>query len=360
MKEKGIVTGIYGTLHFLVDFCCAFFIFRAFGRSENLYFIFLIYNFCAFALQMPAGLLADKWNRNCQVAAAGGFLTAVPGLLYFCYSGIFAGSAMAACVEMLSVVLTGIGNCLFHVGGGIEILNAGKDRLWPLGIFVSPGAAGIFFGGLLGKGETIPFMLPFIVLIMEIIFLLLWQKRVRGGYISENKPVRAGHEGFFDAAMAAALFCFFLVVVLRSHLGMIYSFPWKKEAVGGVLCLIFVMLGKAAGGIFADRFGIGRTGFLSLTAASLCFLSAGNMWFGIMGIFCFNMSMPLTLYLAARIFPDSRGFAFGILTFAIFIGFLPAYFGYYECTPFMPVICGLCSLLLLTAGYLIMRKRGWV
>ena len=37
--------------------------------------------------------------------------------------------------------------------------------------------------------------------------------------------------------------------------------------------------------------------------------------------------MPLTLYGAARLLPGAKGFAFGLLTFALFLGFLPVYAG---------------------------------
>ena len=76
MNGQRAVTVIYGTLHFFVDFCCAFFLLGMLLESENLYYYFLIYNFCAFALQMPFGLLADRWKRNNLVAAAGCLMTA--------------------------------------------------------------------------------------------------------------------------------------------------------------------------------------------------------------------------------------------------------------------------------------------
>ena len=44
-------------------------------------------------------------------------------------------------------------------------------------------------------------------------------------------------------------------------------------------------------------------------------------------MFLFNMTMPLTLWACARLLPETRGFAFGILTFGLFLGFLPTAFG---------------------------------
>ena len=41
----------------------------------------------------------------------------------------------------------------------------------------------------------------------------------------------------------------------------------------------------------------------------------------------FNMSMPVTLYLLAVNLPGLYGFSFGLLTFGLFLGFLPVYAG---------------------------------
>jgi FSR family fosmidomycin resistance protein-like MFS transporter len=37
------------------------------------------------------------------------------------------------------------------------------------------------------------------------------------------------------------------------------------------------------------------------------------------------MSMPSTLYLLGKHMPDMLGFSFGLLTFGLFLGFLPVY-----------------------------------
>ena len=46
---------------------------------------------------------------------------------------------------------------------------------------------------------------------------------------------------------------------------------------------------------------------------------------GILGVFCWNMSMPLTLWAVSRMFPSAKGFGFGLLTFGLFLGFCPVY-----------------------------------
>ena len=68
---------IYSAAHFWVDLSCAFLLFRTLSGSPQWMLCLLLYNFCAFALQMPLGLLADRWNRNGLTAAAGCVLTAL-------------------------------------------------------------------------------------------------------------------------------------------------------------------------------------------------------------------------------------------------------------------------------------------
>ena len=40
------------------------------------------------------------------------------------------------------------------------------------------------------------------------------------------------------------------------------------------------------------------------------------------------MTMPLSLWGAGRLLPGARGFAFGLLTFALFLGYLPGALGW--------------------------------
>lgn len=48
---------------------------------------------------------------------------------------------------------------------------------------------------------------------------------------------------------------------------------------------------------------------------------------GMAGVFLFNMTMPLCLKQMHRQFPQHAGFAFGFLTFALFLGFVPVILG---------------------------------
>ena len=123
-----------------------------------------------------------------------------------------------------------------------------------------------------------------------------------------------------------ALICLFLVVWLRSLLGFLFVFPWKTGA-WSVAAVCAVVLGKTAGGYLGDRLGMKWASVGSLGLAVLGFLFSGSPLCGVLAIFFFNMTMPLTLRAAADALPGMKGFSFGLLTFALFLGFLPVWAG---------------------------------
>ena len=148
----------YSLGHFWVDFSCALLMFSRLSGQSGWALCVLLYNFCAFALQMPVGLLADRWERKGRTAALGCGLAALGWVL----------------PPFLAAVIAGVGNACFHVGGGIQVLNDGGDRAAPLGVFVSPGAFGIFFGTLLGSRSAFPGWLTGVgLLLFALSFVLL-------------------------------------------------------------------------------------------------------------------------------------------------------------------------------------------
>lgn len=309
MAHRGMLT-VYSAAHGVVDFSCAFLVYRAMGDHPDLALFLLLYNFCAFALQMPLGLLADGWNKNSLVAAAGcllvtaAYLPPLPGM----------GAA----------VLAGVGNGLFHVGGGLDVLNDSGERAAALGIFVSPGALGLYVGGLLGRGGQPGLWLPPALLALCAILILTTAKHTYGGLASRNAPpelmVPTGGK------LAAALL--FLVVVLRSYMGMNQSFWWKGEGVWPLLLVVAAVAGKAAGGFLCDRVGPRQAAVLSLGLSALLYLGSGVPALGTAAVLCFNMTMPVTLWAVARLMPGAKGFSFGLLTFGLFLGFLPSWLGW--------------------------------
>ena len=293
--ERGLaMTGLYASLHFLVDGVCAWAMLGWLGSGAA---GILVYNFCAFALQLPLGAVLDRLGGK-----------RMP--LYFAAAGCLLTLAGA----MIHPALLGLGNALFHVGGGVDVIreDTRRDRCGQdLGIFVAPGAMGLYLGGLLaGK-------FPWLLLPAAGIMAVLLGFVPRGGEIS-TAPSQKGP--------ILLSICCFSVVVLRSFVGFQVVFPWKAGWLA-FAATAAVVLGKMAGGILAARFGAKNVTLISLSAAAVCYGLGGIPVFGLLALLLFNMTMPLTLYALWRRFPEYPGSCFGALTLALFLGFLPSFFG---------------------------------
>ncbi len=311
MNKKGYTITVYSLAHLVVDFSCAFLMFFRISNSSQWYLCLLLYNFCAFAMQMPIGLLADKINRNAIFAAVGCAFVAMS----FSFSSFFVPCA----------VIAGLGNGLFHVGGGIDVLNISKEKSSALGIFVSPGAFGLYLGTLFGKKGELPAILIVVILLAMAAVILAICYKSKGSFVSDNSPV--SFKDMDSPAFMIAVISLFIVVCLRAYVGMILNFPWKAEKSWGLILICAIVLGKAVGGILADVTGSIKASVLSLGISAFLFMFSQYPVAGILAVFLFNMTMPITLWAVARILPGAKGFSFGLLTFGLFLGFIPVYLG---------------------------------
>lgn len=298
---------IYSLAHFCVDFGCAYFIYSRFLNPWQWTLCLVLYNFCAFAMQAPLGLLCDKINKNAVMAAAGCVIVAL--------------SAFLSKYAVLACITAGIGNAFFHLGGGIDTLNDCGKRCGKLGVFVSPGAFGIFFGTRLGRAKVLDFRIVIAGLILAGALILL--TAFRKDLLKHSRNVPVSFEGIGDPGVIPAAVCFFLVVCLRSFAGSSMAFPWKSVGQWGVILTCGIVFGKTAGGFLADRFGAVRSSWVTLGASALLFLFASHPLAGVLAVFLFNMTMPVTLGALGRMLPGVKGFAFGTLTLALFVGLVP-------------------------------------
>ena len=300
--HRARTTAVYAAAHFLVDFTCALLVYRFVPGTGAVPESILIYNFCAFALQMPMGVITDRFGNGRAFSAAGCLLVAA--------SAFLSGSPTALCLA------AGVGNALFHIGGGTDVLNMSNSRAGMLGVFVSPGAFGLFTGALLsGYAVLQPVCMAALALTAAAILWLC--PRVRAALPEEKEPPRR-------KALPLWLALLFAVVCIRSFSGFLFSFPWKN----GIWSWVFiagVVLGKTLGGILYDRFGGTGTALASLGAGAALFLLSGWPAAGCAAVLMFNMTMPVTLRAAADLLRNRKGFSFGLLTFALFVGFIPVW-----------------------------------
>lgn len=313
--RRAFVTGLYSLIHFLIDFACAFFIFGSLRGADHWLLCLLTYNFFAFAMQLPFGIFADILDQNKPIAAA--------GCLILAFAPLFSAW------NLLPFALAGLGNGLFHIGAGREVLQHSPQQFTALGIFVSPGALGLFFGGLAGKSGAFPVPVVMGVLVACGLLLLFLPAKllkakgdeslvVAGGRVPASLPMKL---------LLLPLSCLFLVIFLRSYVGLTLDFPWKGEGQTAFWLVVALAGGKAVGGLFADRFGALKTSFISLFLSALLLFFFRLSPLGILSVFLFNMTMPLTLGGLARLLPAHPGLAFGLTTFGLFLGFLPVLTG---------------------------------
>ena len=236
--------------HFCVDLCCAALFFGYLNASPDWWVCMILYNACAFALQFPLGLLADAWNRNLIFAALGCGLVAVG----FFFRGFPVGAA----------VICGLGNGMFHVGGGLEVMN-GSEKAAPLGVFVSPGAVGLYLGTVFASFFSAHgWLLPLIMLFTGL--MLLSPVLRNGSFESQNSPLSLTLRENASFPLA----CLFFVVVFRSMLG--GAFSAGLSGIPGVVPVLCLALGKAAGGFAGDRLGVRAASIVSLGGAALLLL----------------------------------------------------------------------------------------
>lgn len=323
------MTILYSILHFLVDGVCAFAMFGYFAEQSNWYLNMLLYNFCAFAMQMPLGVVLDELNNR------GKSRKWSPS---YCFAGL--GVLCTLIGALMHPILLGLGNALFHLGGGVGTIYEDREKGWRgrgLGVFVAPGALGLYIGTQLGKNKAGGFWPVAVVLVMVGICLLGRRLLCRdaGKNLSISCVDRSGEKkttggvtefaGKENTGYGWLLFGCMAVVVLRSYIGMAVTFSWKTTLLAGTIAVLAVVLGKVAGGFGAVMFGTRRTMVISLGLAAVLYLLSGNMIAGVLALFLFNMTMPITLYLLVERRKDMPGFGFGALTFAIFLGILPVY-----------------------------------
>lgn len=298
---------IYGIAHLLVDASCAFLILGLLGFAPGMLFNIVLYNVLAFGLQVPFGLLLDKYQYQKPAAIAGILL-------------VFT-AFMITQMPLLTIILAGTGNAIFHTGGGQVALNIKYKKATIPGIFVAPGGIGLALGIYLSVSgiKFNPYIFPISLLITTTLITLI--KLPPLSVIKEN----SGRYNFF----LIIIFLIMISISIRSVIGLTIVFPWKNNLYLLILLTLSIAIGKALGGVFADRFGFMKTGLTGLIISMpLLAFGSANPYAGLAGIFAFNLTMPVTLVAISNILPGRAAFSFGLSTFALLIGALPSFTKY--------------------------------
>jgi len=255
-------------------------------------------------LQPLLALAVDsrQWYR--QAAATGCTLTAaamlVPGSL-----------------PILAVCAAGAGNALFHLGGGSVGLRLKPGFATPAGIFVAPGAVGVFLGTVLGESGFSALWTAALLLGMFSVLLLVYEAPVLPPRDRPERPLGRGR---------LILLLLLTSVAMRSLLGLALSFPWTSSPALAPLLVLAGALGKGWGGVLADRFGWMRTALCAplLSIPLLMFGSASHVE-KILAMFLVATTMPVALATVSDCLPREPAFAFGLASFALLVGALPGF-----------------------------------
>ncbi|MBU3913101.1 MAG: hypothetical protein KKE50_03330 [Nanoarchaeota archaeon] len=299
---------VYGLGHGLIDAVCAGVLFSIlkFDLTNFPFFgLVVLYGILAFALQVPFGVLADKFKAPKQFALGG---------IVFNFFAVF----LLFYSPLTAVVLAGIGNALFHVGGGVISLNLTPKRATAPGIFVAPGAIGLFIGTLIGNLGLFKQEIFYFLLVLFFVLITI-TKLPNLNYKHEKVRVK-----YFELIFLLLFFA----IATRGFVGFLLIFPWKTNIYLIIFLVFGVFLGKFIGGILGDKFGWIRISMISLIISAVLLTIFPNVWYlAIAGMFLFNIVMPITLVAVSNLFPGRPGFAFGVNCLALILGVFPIYFG---------------------------------
>lgn len=354
LPKKEVTTFAYALCHFVVDFACVSTMLCAVSRvlsesgqgsMEVVALSILLYDIVAFTLQLPIGIALDQLDKNSYAALLSYALVG---------AGVILSLVPIALLEWPAILLLAIGNALFHSAGGLSVLNISQKHAGPSGIFIATGAIGVFLGTQSAQMGRLQIAFSLLVLLFLCALITLVVQKVNKKYwnvynVSFDIPRLSS-----NTLLAIALLS--LVVALRSYVGMVMAFPWKSEMLLLVLSILGVFAGKALGGVVADRIGFRTTAIFSLIVAATLFVPSWEIpVMGLLGVFFFNFTMSITLASLANILPNAKGTAFGLASFSLAVGALPALAGFRIEHPAMLSGISLVSALALGVGLTLVK-----
>lgn len=306
-------------LHLLVDgLCvCCLYLMASLLSVPHLVGVFLTYNLLAFLTQPLMGLWADKMERKHWMLLVSVVLLTMAVLS----TSIVINLGFSTWGAVVVAVLLGMGNSLFHVWGGKQVVVKTGNDIRALGTFVSTGAFGLAIGMVFFSWSLL------YVILLSVCFLSTAYMHLdlrTNAAIAVDKAVDYHFSKLF---VALSLVVLMLVVMLRSLVGESFTGGLSKNSGFILLIGLLSMLGKMAGGWLARSLGIVRMLVLVVLLTILCwvFRSQGMMII-LIGLFAVNCTMPVTLYLANVVLPQREGLAFGLLAAALIPGYLLAVF----------------------------------
>lgn len=328
------LVGIATLMHFLVDglcLCCTYLLTSPFNLP-HLAAIFITYNLLAFLSQPLTGWMADRIRHKHWMLLGAVMLLAVAVLVTPLVMSSGGESTMFAVAALL-----GIGNSLFHVWGGKQVvLQVGND-IRALGVFVSTGAFGLAVA-MVFCSWTLLYIFLLGIIILATAYVMT-DKSESQEHIQRKEPStltaqpspnpaqpspNPAHRSTLTAQRIIFVLAIAAFVMFRSYLGKEFSLGAANTDAMILLLGFVTMLGKMAGGWISRWMGVVKALTMILIVVLVCMLTQrySPVLPALAGLFMINCTMPITLYLANSVLPEREGLAFGILAAALMPGYL--------------------------------------
>ncbi|MCL2489479.1 MAG: hypothetical protein FWF36_01945 [Propionibacteriaceae bacterium] len=330
--------GTYAGAHGAAEFLAALTLFSLFINAEIDAVQIVVYSVLAFGTPILfAAVLAGRLGRVSEglVGVVGAILMAAALPL-----GVLGLAGWA------SVIGLGLGSALLHLAAGTATLKM-PNRGTAVGIFESLGAPGLALGTILGLNDwraaatSTWAILGAVIMLMAGLAVAAWgsAKQTPGinassateptpaelaaaqawreidpapsgagkalgkllGWITGARLPTAASWSLGDggAAPLIALLALSAISVARA---LTYSYapqPWKADAAMVLVASLIIGLGRALGGLMADRMGFAAAAIGSFVVTSV-FLGSGRVWAGLVGLFFLSTTMaPVILGLLA-------------------------------------------------------------
>ncbi len=329
-----VLVGIATLMHFLVDglcLCCTYLLTSPFNLP-HLAAIFITYNLLAFLSQPLTGWMADRIRHKHWMLLGAVMLLAVAVLVTPLVMSSGGESTMFAVAALL-----GIGNSLFHVWGGKQVvLQVGND-IRALGVFVSTGAFGLAVA-IVFCSWTLLYIFLLALIVLATAYVMTDKSESHEHIQSKKLPTNSANRSplnpqpspnsaqrsTLNPQRTSFVLAIAAFVMFRSYLGKEFSLGAANTDAMILLVGFVTMLGKMSGGWISRWMGVVKALTMILIVVLACMLTQrfSPVLPALAGLFMINCTMPITLYLANSVLPEREGLAFGILAAALMPGYL--------------------------------------
>jgi len=345
ISKKVWILSSYGFAHMVVDFVCAATMMTIYSKwildYQWVFIVILLYNVLAFWSQTLFWALIDKFQCPKLISLLGCGLVALWAIL------------LVKC-PWLATVLVWIGNSLFHVWGGVICIWIDPKKAAPSGIFVAPWSFWVLGWIILGKSWNFVRWYWVALLAVSAISMFISSKNINvygivNQFAKENKIN-------FKKWIAVISILLLISIVIRSFVWFMVNYSWKVWT----LLFIFttaVVLWKSLWWVLADKFGWKKVWVISLLLSLPCLLfGEQSIVFWMLGIFLFNITMPIALIALIKAMPKRWWLAFGLLCLALLVGALPSLLG----VNFAEVTNILLIVLILISSFVLYFALDWL